>query len=76
MLSVLSLNHRITSYNVCYTKLLRQQKYELEKHKNHLQDLVDEKTADLIKALKKAEESDQLKSAFLANMSHEIRTLV
>ncbi len=53
---------------------ITQQKYELEKHKNHLQDLVDEKTADLIKALKKAEESDQLKSAFLANMSHEIRT--
>lgn len=29
---------------------------------------------ELIKAKKKAEESDQLKSAFLANMSHEIRT--
>ena len=29
---------------------------------------------DLIAALKKAEESDRLKSAFLANMSHEIRT--
>ena len=28
----------------------------------------------LIKALKKAKESDRLKSAFLANMSHEIRT--
>ena len=29
---------------------------------------------DLIRAIKKAEESDKLKSAFLANMSHEIRT--
>lgn len=29
---------------------------------------------ELINALKKAKESDQLKSAFLANMSHEIRT--
>ncbi len=28
----------------------------------------------LVKAMKKAEESDQLKSAFLANMSHELRT--
>jgi PAS domain S-box-containing protein len=28
----------------------------------------------LIKAINKAEESDQLKSSFLANMSHEIRT--
>lgn len=30
--------------------------------------------SDLIKAKKKAEESDLLKSAFLSNMSHEIRT--
>lgn len=29
---------------------------------------------DLVEALKKAEESDRLKSAFLAQMSHEIRT--
>ena len=33
-----------------------------------------EKEVRLQKALKKAEESDDLKSAFLANMSHEIRT--
>lgn len=34
-----------------------------------------EKTRDhLVVALRKAEESDRLKSAFLANMSHEIRT--
>lgn len=30
--------------------------------------------ADLIEAKKKAEESEQLKSAFISNMSHEIRT--
>lgn len=29
---------------------------------------------ELIEALKRAEESDRLKSAFLANMSHEVRT--
>ncbi len=33
-----------------------------------------EKELELLAAKKKAEESDQLKSAFLANMSHEIRT--
>lgn len=33
-----------------------------------------EKEGRLQKALKKAEESDNLKSAFLANMSHEVRT--
>ena len=39
-------------------------------------DITKRKTAEfnLEKALKKAEESDRLKSAFLANLSHEIRT--
>ncbi|MCD4795200.1 MAG: tetratricopeptide repeat protein [Bacteroidales bacterium] len=47
---------------------------ELEKHRNQLEQLVRERTAELITAKEKAEESDHLKSAFLANMSHEIRT--
>jgi signal transduction histidine kinase/CheY-like chemotaxis protein len=50
------------------------QNAELAKHRNHLEMLVQERTADLEKAMKKAEESDRLKSTFLANMSHEIRT--
>lgn len=39
-------------------------------------DITKRKTAEfnLEKALKRAEESDQLKSAFLSNLSHEIRT--
>jgi signal transduction histidine kinase/ligand-binding sensor domain-containing protein/CheY-like chemotaxis protein len=50
------------------------QNEELTYHRTRLEDLVNQRTNDLEKALKKAEESDKLKSAFLANMSHEIRT--
>lgn len=50
------------------------QNEELEKHRTHLEFLVQERTIDLIAAKEKAEQSDKLKSAFLANFSHEIRT--
>jgi signal transduction histidine kinase/ligand-binding sensor domain-containing protein len=47
---------------------------ELSRHRNNLEQLVQERTSELEAAKLKAEESDKLKSAFLANMSHEIRT--
>jgi signal transduction histidine kinase/sensor domain CHASE-containing protein len=48
--------------------------HELSLHRDHLQDLVHERTASLDEALKQARAATQAKSEFLANMSHELRT--
>jgi two-component system, sensor histidine kinase and response regulator len=47
---------------------------ELEEHRHHLEQLVEERTADLRQTKEAAEAATIAKGAFLANMSHEIRT--
>lgn len=47
---------------------------ELVSHRDHLDDLVNERTHDLADANRELEEATRAKDAFLANMSHELRT--
>jgi signal transduction histidine kinase/DNA-binding response OmpR family regulator len=47
---------------------------ELQRHREHLEELVRERTAELMIEKERAEVANKAKSAFLASMSHELRT--
>lgn len=65
-----------TQYVAIYNDIAqrKQAEQELDQHRQHLEELVQVRTAELTAARDDAESASHAKSEFLASMSHELRT--
>ena len=73
LLSVVPVNLVLSSYRRALARSQRAEA-ELKVHQQDLEQLVQQRTADLVEARDQAQAADRAKSVFLANMSHELRT--
>ncbi len=66
----------VTHYLGIFTDISERKRVEeeLRRHREHLEELIEQRTEELSLAKQAAESASISKSAFLANMSHEIRT--
>lgn len=61
-------------WNMRLARAVEKRTKELRTHREHLEELIQNRTRALESAKERAESADKLKSAFLATMSHELRT--
>ena len=76
-MSVTSMEYDKSKLRVCIVRDITERKQtenELKRHRDNLEELVQERTEELAIARDQATQASKLKSSFLANMSHEIRT--